>query len=128
MSQNPTTAALLAELEPVVEENLNRHEKMAQEWHPHDYVPWSERRGKLWHQAPFWFTGNFVLPTMVIGFLGPELGLTAGFTFLAVLLGACFGTFFMAFHANQGPRMGLPQMIQSRAQFGSRGVIEVRAG
>ena len=29
----------------------------------------------------------------------------------------------MAFHANQGPRMGLPQMIQSRAQFGIRGAI-----
>ena len=39
------------------------------------------------------------------------------------MLGAGVGTFFMAFHANQGPRMGLPQMIQSRAQFGSRGVI-----
>lgn len=88
-----------------------------------DYVPWSERRGKLWHQAPFWFSGNFVLPTMVIGFIGPQIGLSAGYSFLAILLGACFGTFFMAFHANQGPRMGLPQMIQSRAQFGSRGVI-----
>lgn len=88
-----------------------------------DYVPWSERRGKLWHQAPFWFSGNFVLPTMVIGFIGPQIGLSAGWSFLAILLGACFGTFFMAFHANQGPRMGLPQMIQSRAQFGSRGVI-----
>ncbi|SDN75255.1 acyl-[acyl-carrier-protein] desaturase [Klenkia soli] len=44
MSQTPATAALLAELEPVVEENLNRHEKMAQEWHPHDYVPWSQGR------------------------------------------------------------------------------------
>ncbi|CAN5358236.1 cytosine permease [soil metagenome] len=93
------------------------------ERHSIDYIPWSERRGKLWHQAPFWFTGNFVLPTMVIGFLGPQLGLSAGFSFLAIVLGACFGTFFMAFHANQGPRMGLPQMIQSRAQFGSRGVI-----
>lgn len=88
-----------------------------------DYVPWAERRGKLWHQAPFWFSGNFVLPTMVIGFIGPQIGLSAGYSFLAILLGACFGTFFMAFHANQGPRMGLPQMIQSRAQFGSRGVI-----
>ena len=29
----------------------------------------------------------------------------------------------MAFHANQGPRMGLPQMIQSRAQFGIRGAV-----
>ncbi len=93
------------------------------ERHSIDYIPWAERRGKLWHQAPFWFTGNFVLPTMVIGFLGPQLGLTAGYSFLAIVLGACFGTFFMAFHANQGPRMGLPQMIQSRAQFGSRGVI-----
>jgi NCS1 family nucleobase:cation symporter-1 len=93
------------------------------EKHSIDYVPWSERRGKVWHQAPFWFSGNFVLPTMVIGFTGPELGLSVGFSFLAVVLGACFGTFFMAFHANQGPRMGLPQMIQSRAQFGSKGVI-----
>ncbi|MEI4274200.1 acyl-ACP desaturase [Klenkia sp. LSe6-5] len=44
MSQTPATTALLRELEPVVEENLNRHEKMATEWHPHDYVPWSEGR------------------------------------------------------------------------------------
>ncbi|SCX43225.1 acyl-[acyl-carrier-protein] desaturase [Klenkia marina] len=44
MSQTPATTALLKELEPVVEENLNRHEKMAAEWHPHDYVPWSEGR------------------------------------------------------------------------------------
>lgn len=88
-----------------------------------DYVPRAERHGKVWHQAPFWFTGNFVLPTLVIGFIGPELGLSALVSFLAIVLGAGVGTFFMAFHANQGPRMGLPQMIQSRAQFGSRGVI-----
>lgn len=88
-----------------------------------DYVPTSERRGKVWHQAPFWFTGNFVLPTMLIGFIGPQIGLSVGYSFLAIVLGVAFGTFFMAFHANQGPRMGLPQMIQSRAQFGSRGAI-----
>lgn len=29
----------------------------------------------------------------------------------------------MAFHASQGPDLGLPQMVQSRAQFGYRGVI-----
>ena len=93
------------------------------EQHSIDYVPRSERHGKLWHQGPFWFTGNFVLPTMVVGFIGPSMGLAAGWSILAVVMGAGFGTFFMAFHANQGPRMGLPQMIQSRAQFGSRGVI-----
>jgi acyl-[acyl-carrier-protein] desaturase len=32
---------LLAELEPVVEENLNRHLGAAQEWMPHEFVPWS---------------------------------------------------------------------------------------
>ena len=32
---------LLAELEPVVEENLNRHLGIADEWMPHEYVPWS---------------------------------------------------------------------------------------
>lgn len=88
-----------------------------------DYVPRAERHGKVWHQGPFWFTGNFVLTTMVTGFVGPSLGLGVWWSILAVVLGAVFGTFFMAFHANQGPRLGLPQMIQSRAQFGSRGAI-----
>jgi len=35
---------MLLELEPVVEENLNRHLEMAKEWFPHEYVPWSEGR------------------------------------------------------------------------------------
>lgn len=88
-----------------------------------DYVPRSERHGRVWHQGPFWFMGNFVLVTMVTGFIGPSVGLTVGWSVLAVVLGVLFGTFFMAFHANQGPRMGLPQMIQSRAQFGLRGAF-----
>lgn len=88
-----------------------------------DYVPQSARRGKVWHQGPFWFTGNFVILTMFVGFTGPSMGLSMGWSVLAIALGASFGTFFMAFHANQGPRMGLPQMIQSRAQFGTRGAI-----
>jgi nucleobase:cation symporter-1, NCS1 family len=88
-----------------------------------DYVPAEERRGRVWHQGPFWFTGNFVFPTMVVGFVGPSLGLGMLWSIVAVALGACLGTFFMAFHANQGPKMGLPQMIQSRAQFGRKGAI-----
>ena len=35
---------LLRELEPVVAENLDRHVRLAKEWHPHDYVPWSRGR------------------------------------------------------------------------------------
>jgi acyl-[acyl-carrier-protein] desaturase len=39
-----TQTQLLLELEPVVEQNLNRHLSMAKEWFPHEYVPWSEGR------------------------------------------------------------------------------------
>jgi NCS1 nucleoside transporter family len=88
-----------------------------------DFVPLQERHGRAWHQGPFWFTGGFVLPSMLIGFIGPSMGLGLGWTLLAVVTGMAFGTLFMALHANQGPRLGLPQMIQSRAQFGARGAM-----
>ena len=88
-----------------------------------DFVPLNERHGKAWHLGPFWFTGNFVLTTMVTGFVGPSLGLAAWQSVLAILLGVAMGTLCMALHANQGPRLGLPQMVQSRAQFGLRGAV-----
>lgn len=34
--------SVLYELEPVVANELNRHERMMKPWHPHEYVPWSE--------------------------------------------------------------------------------------
>jgi len=37
-----STTALLTELEPTVEANLNRHLHTAKEWFPHEYVPWSQ--------------------------------------------------------------------------------------
>ena len=47
-----------------------------------DYVPPEERHGVAWHQGPFWFTGGFVLPSMLIGFIGPGLGLGLGWSLL----------------------------------------------
>src|SRR3954467_8869973 len=44
MSQTSPHAAVLTELEPVVAQNLDRHLRIAKEWHPHDYVPWDEGR------------------------------------------------------------------------------------
>jgi len=35
---------LLHELEPVVEQNLERHLSVAKPWMPHDYIPWSQGR------------------------------------------------------------------------------------
>jgi nucleobase:cation symporter-1, NCS1 family len=88
-----------------------------------DYVPVRERHGSVWHQALFWFTGNFNFFTIAIGFVGPSLGLAVTPTIVASVLGMFFGTVFMALHASQGPDLGLPQLIQSRAQFGFKGVL-----
>lgn len=88
-----------------------------------DYVPESERHGRVIDQGLFWFLSNFHFFAIAIGFVGPSLGLSLGFTALAGALGILIGTTFQAFHASQGAELGLPQMIQSRAQFGYRGVI-----
>jgi purine-cytosine permease-like protein len=71
----------------------------------------------------FWFLSNTQTLSVAVGFIGISLGLSLWTTIIAVVLGNAFGTVFMALHASQGPRLGLPQMIQSRAQFGYRGVI-----
>jgi len=88
-----------------------------------DWIPDNERHGKVWHQAPLWFLGNFQYFTIPIGFIGPAFGLSLAWTIVAGTAGILIGTMFMALHATQGPTLGLPQMIQSRAQFGYRGVI-----
>ena len=88
-----------------------------------EWVPDSERHGTVRQQSMLWFLGNFQYFTIPIGFVGPSLGLSLGWSILAGVSGVLFGTLFMAFHATQGPVFGLPQMVQSRAQMGYRGVI-----
>ena len=49
---------LLREMEPAVEANLNRHLSVAQEWMPHDYVPWSEGRDFVGPDGDAWEVGQ----------------------------------------------------------------------
>ncbi len=93
------------------------------ERHAIDYVPTRERHGSVRGQGVFWFLANFHFLTIATGFIGPGMGLSLGWTLLASIAGLLFGTAFMAVHASQGPSLGVPQMVQSRAQFGVRGVI-----
>lgn len=93
------------------------------ESHSIDFVPERERHGRVADQGLFWFLSNFQFFAIAIGFVGPSLGLSLGYTAFAGTVGILIGTAFQAFHASQGPEMGLPQMVQSRAQFGYRGVI-----
>jgi len=90
-----------------------------------DYVPIAERHGKVWHLWPVWFSGDAHLATVATGVVGVALGGHLLWMALAVLFGCAFGTFFMAFHSTQGPQLGLPQMIQSRPQFGYVGALLV---
>jgi purine-cytosine permease-like protein len=95
------------------------------EAHSIDYVPLAERHGKVWHLWPVWFMGDAHLATLAVGVLGIVMGANFLWTAIAVTTGCAFGTFFMAFHSTQGPQLGLPQMIQSRPQFGYMGALLV---
>lgn len=92
-----------------------------------DWVPLSERTGKPWSLFSLWFMSNANVTTLATGMLGAALGATFATSILAIVLGVAVGTVFTAFHSAQGPQLGLPQMIQSRAQFGYRGVILICA-
>jgi nucleobase:cation symporter-1, NCS1 family len=92
-----------------------------------DYVPLDERHGKVWSQGPLWFMSNAQIATLAVGTFSAVGGGNLIWSLLAIILGALLGTFFMAFHAAQGPQLGLPQMIQSRPQFGYVGALLVWA-
>jgi NCS1 family nucleobase:cation symporter-1 len=85
------------------------------------YVPKSERHGKPRDQFTVWFGGNFGAIGLFTGSLSIVLGLSLPWAIIAIALGFIFGALICAFHAMQGPRLGVPQMIQSRGQFGFYG-------
>jgi len=90
-----------------------------------DYVPLSERHGKLWHLGPLWFMSNAQIATLAVGVAGAAAGGNLAWNLIAIIAGVAIGTLFMAAHSAQGPQLGLPQMIQSRPQFGYVGAILV---
>jgi len=90
-----------------------------------DYVPLAERRGEVRHLWPVWFTGDAHLATLATGAISVVGGLDLFWSSLAVIGGCVLGTVLMALHCSQGPHLGLPQMIQSRPQFGYKGALLV---
>lgn len=88
-----------------------------------NWVPHDERFGKVGDLINVWFVGNVNLTAMATGVVAFSIGCNLIWTLIAVFLGSWFGTFFMAFHSAQGPQLGLPQLVQSRAQFGYLGAV-----
>lgn len=82
-------------------------------------IPDSERHGTTRGLFFIWLGINMVPITVVSGALGPTVfGLSFEWTLVAVVVGAVIGGLGSALHASQGPALGIPQMLQARAQFG----------
>jgi nucleobase:cation symporter-1, NCS1 family len=86
-------------------------------------IPDTQRFGTARGLFPFWFTANSSAFTIVLGAIGIELGLGLVPTIVAIVAGGAVGGVFMAYHSAQGPKLGVPQLIQSRAQFGFYGAL-----
>ena len=83
-----------------------------------DWIPDAERHGKVADLGAIWFVGNINLTALATGATALSIGAGLMWTVIATVIGSLFGTFFMAFHSAQGPQLGLPQLVQSRPQFG----------
>ena len=101
----------------------NSRRAPALERHAINYVEPAERHGRPWHLFTLWFASNVQITGLVNGALAVTLGLDLPWSIAAILLGNLVGGLFMAYHSVQGPRLGIPQMIQSRAQFGFYGAV-----
>ncbi|TPW35062.1 purine-cytosine permease family protein [Oecophyllibacter saccharovorans] len=89
-------------------------------------IPVHERHGRVSDLFTVWFSANMTLLTVVTGALAPVVfGLSLVWSVLAIVLGNMAGAVFMALHAAQGPQLGVPQMVQSRGQFGLYGSVPV---
>jgi NCS1 family nucleobase:cation symporter-1 len=108
---------------------LNTSERNASpliEKHTIGYVPPEDRHGKVRDLFTLWFGGNIAPLPIVTGALGVQIfHLNLLWGIVAIIVGQAVGGVLMALHSAQGPQMGIPQMIQSRAQFGSWGALLV---
>jgi NCS1 family nucleobase:cation symporter-1 len=91
-------------------------------------IPLDQRHGNARQLFTLWFGANLNVLTIVTGALATTVfGQSFLSGVLAILVGNLAGTVFMALHAAQGPRLGVPQMVQSRGQFGAKGAAFVVA-
>ena len=84
-------------------------------------VPERERHGSANNQFTLWFGVNMQITAIVDGALAVTFGTEALAAIIGLFVGNVIGGVTMALHSAQGPRLGLPQMISSRMQFGVKG-------
>jgi nucleobase:cation symporter-1, NCS1 family len=104
-----------------LEATRSREEPLILERHGIDYIPPDERHGKPYTLFTFWAASNVQILAISVGVLAIVFGLSLPWAIFAIIVGNALGGLYMALHSVQGPRLGLPQMMQSRAQFGMYG-------
>ena len=88
-----------------------------------EMIPPGERHGHPKSQFTLWFGANAQITAIVDGALAVVFGADAFWAIIGLLVGNVLGGIVMALHSAQGPKLGLPQMISSRAQFGVYGAV-----
>ena len=89
-------------------------------------IPLDQRHGTYADLFTVWFGSNLMLLTIVTGGLATTVfALPFGWALVGLTVGNLVGAVFMALHAAQGPTLGVPQMVQTRGQFGSLGSLLV---
>ncbi|MGW7578060.1 purine-cytosine permease family protein [Streptomyces sp. NPDC054765] len=89
-------------------------------------IPPSERHGKARDLFTIWFGSNIMVLAVATGALATTLyGQPFWLAVAGILIGNLLGAVLMALHSAQGPRLGVPQMVQTRGQFGSYGALLV---
>ena len=87
-------------------------------------IPEDQRHGTNRDMFTIWFGTNIMILAIVTGALSTTLfGQPAWAAALAIVVGNLFGAIFMALHSAQGPRLGVPQMVQTKGQFGAYGAV-----
>jgi len=86
-----------------------------------EVIPDRERYGSPASQFTLWFGANLQITAIVDGALAVVFGADPLWAIIGLLIGNVAGGVVMALHSAQGPGMGIPQMISSRAQFGVYG-------
>ncbi|MFF5995176.1 cytosine permease [Lysinibacillus sp. KU-BSD001] len=89
----------------------------------HEFIPIESRNNSAREMFFTWFSANTVSTTLVTGALAIIIGLDFFWSCIAIIVGHGLGAIIMALHAALGPKSGLPQVVQSRAQFGYYGAI-----
>lgn len=94
------------------------------EHHTIEPIPAEERTAKSRDQFTLWFGWNMSPSTFIVGALATGLfGLPFWTAVLALSIGIALGGFAAGLHAVQGARLGVPQMLQARGQFGGYGAV-----